>query len=145
MFKKKGTPPAVDTLIGEHTVFTGNIETEGSMKILGKIEGDIRANGDVHVEASAHLHGQIFGASIYIAGQVTGNVTARGLLHLQSTARMFGDIEVTSMVTDEGAVLQGNCRMVESVSVLEKGKKPGTAGDTAKSQKPQLKKSRDDD
>ena len=145
MFKKKGTPPAVDTLIGEHTVFTGNIETEGSMKILGKIEGDIRANGDVHVEASARIQGQIYGASLYIAGQVTGNVTARSLLHLQSTARLFGDIEVTSMVTDEGAVLQGNCRMVESAAALEKGKKPGSNADASKSQKPQLKKSKDDD
>ena len=142
MFQKKGTPPAVDTLIGEHTVFTGNIETEGSIKVLGKVEGDIRANGDVHMEASARIQGQIFGASVYIAGRVDGNIIARGLLHLQSTARLFGDIEVGSMVTDEGAVLQGACRMVESPAALDKSVK---ASPTGKNNKTALKKSKDDD
>jgi cytoskeletal protein CcmA (bactofilin family) len=140
MFQKKSTPPAVDTLIGEHTAFTGNIETEGSVKILGKVEGDIRANGDVHLEASARIQGQIFGASIFIAGRVDGNVTAKALLHLQSTARLFGDIEVGSMVTDEGAVLQGVCRMVESPAVLDK-----TEPAAGKSKRAALKKSKDDD
>lgn len=142
MFRKKGTPPAVDTLIGEHTVFTGNIETEGSIKILGKVEGDIRANGDVHMEASARVQGLVFGASVYVAGRVDGNITAKGLLHLQSTARLFGDIEVSSMVTDEGAVLQGTCRMVESPAALDKS---GKATPPAKSSKSALKKSKDDD
>jgi cytoskeletal protein CcmA (bactofilin family) len=142
MFRKKGTPPAVDTLIGEHTVFTGNIETEGSIKVLGKVDGDIRANGDVHLEASARVQGQLFGASVYIAGRVDGNITAKGLLHLQSTARLFGDIEVGSMVTDEGAVLQGTCRMVESPAALEKAAK---TTQTAKNSKTALKKSKDDD
>lgn len=141
MFRKKDIPPAVDTLIGEHTVFTGNIETEGSMKILGKVEGDIRANGDVHLEASARIQGQIYGASIYVSGRVDGNVTAKGLLHLQSTARLFGDIEVGSMVTDEGAVLQGSCRMVESPAALDKVE-PATGG---KARRSTLKKSKDDD
>ena len=145
MFRKKNIPLAVDTLLGEHTVFTGNIETEGSMKILGKVEGDVRANGDIQVEASAHVHGQIYGASLYIAGRVDGNVTARGLLHLMSTARLFGDIEVSSMVTDEGAVLQGNCRMVESAATLEKSNKAPSSAAQAKPAKPQLKKSKDDD
>lgn len=142
MFHKKATPPAVDTLIGEHSTFTGNIETEGSMKILGKVEGDVRANGDVHVEASARIQGHLFGSSIYISGRVDGNVTAKGLLHLQSTAQLFGDIEVSSMVTDEGAVLQGTCRMVESPASLEKSSK---AAPPAKNSKSTLKKSRDDD
>ncbi len=142
MLKKKKNPPAVDTLIGEHTVFTGNIESEGSMKVLGKVEGDIRANGDVHVEASARIHGHIYGDSLYISGRVDGNITAKSLLHLQSTARLFGDIEVSSMVTDEGAVLQGSCKMVESPHVLEKNGKPGNG---QKPSKPAFKKSRDDD
>ena len=142
MFRKKGTPPAVDTLIGEHSLFTGNIETEGSIKILGKVEGDIRAKGDVHVEASARIQGQVYGASIHVAGRVDGNVTAKGLLHLQTTARLFGDIEVSSMVTDEGAVLQGTCRMVESPAALDKPDKSVPQGKTNKAT---LKKSKDDD
>lgn len=28
-------------------------------------------------------------------------------------ARVYGDIEIGSIVTDEGAIFQGNCRMIE--------------------------------
>jgi cytoskeletal protein CcmA (bactofilin family) len=28
-------------------------------------------------------------------------------------AKLYGDIEVNSIVTDEGAIFQGNCRMIE--------------------------------
>ena len=38
MFNKKNTPLAMDTVIGEFSSFVGNIESEGSIKILGKIE-----------------------------------------------------------------------------------------------------------
>lgn len=142
MFKRKKTPLAVDTLLGEHTVFTGNVETEGSMKVLGKIEGDIRASGDVHIEAGSRIIGKIFAENLYLSGHVEGNIAVKGLLHLLSTARLFGDIEVSSMVTDEGAVLQGNCKMVESATTLDNHAKNGQS---PKPGKPQLRKSKDDD
>ena len=45
--------------------------------------------------------------------QGEGNVIAKGILHLQAQARLYGDIEVSSIVTDEGAIFQGGCKMIE--------------------------------
>lgn len=113
MFKQKNTPLAMDTVLGEFTTFTGNIESEGSIKVLGKVEGDVKASGDVYIEQTSSVTGNIYGSNVYISGYIKGNVLAKGILHLMTQAKLYGDIEVNSIVTDEGAIFQGNCRMIE--------------------------------
>lgn len=113
MFNKKNAPAQMDTVLGEYTTVTGNFESEGSLKILGKVEGDIKASGDIYIESTAAITGNLYGSNIYISGKVKGNILSKGILHLQAQARLYGDIEVTSIVTDEGAIFQGNCRMIE--------------------------------
>ncbi|MGI6086301.1 MAG: bactofilin family protein [Acetivibrionales bacterium] len=113
MFKKKDTPLAMDTIIGEFTTFSGNIESEGSIKILGKVEGDVKASGDVYIEPTASVTGNIYGSNVYISGYIKGNVLSKGILHIMAQAKLYGDIEVNSIVTDEGAIFQGSCRMIE--------------------------------
>ncbi len=113
MFSKKKTPLAMDTVLGEFTSFNGNIESEGSIKILGKIEGDVRASGDVYIEPTSTVTGNVYGSNVYISGTINGNVLSKGILHLMTQAKLLGDIEVNSIVTDEGAIFQGNCRMIE--------------------------------
>lgn len=113
MFNKKNTPLAMDTVIGEFTSFVGNIESEGSIKVLGKVEGDIRAGGDIYVEPTASISGNLYCSNAYISGTIKGNILSKGILHLMAQARLYGDIEITSLVTDEGAIFQGSCRMIE--------------------------------
>ena len=113
MFNKKNSPATMDTVIGEYTTFVGNTDTEGSLKILGKVEGDIKAGGDVYIESSSTINGNVYGSNVYVSGKIKGNILAKGILHLQSQARLFGDIEVSSIVTDEGAIFQGSCKMIE--------------------------------
>lgn len=113
MFSKKKTPLAMDTVLGEFTSFNGNIDSEGSIKILGKVEGDIKASGDVYIEPTSTVTGNVYGSNVYISGTINGNVLSKGILHLMTQAKLLGDIEVNSIVTDEGAIFQGNCRMIE--------------------------------
>ena len=113
MFSKKNTPLAMDTVLGEFTSFTGNIESEGSIKILGKVEGDIKASGDIYIETTSSVTGNIYGSNVFISGYIKGNVLAKGILHLMSQSRLYGDVEVNGIVTDEGAIFQGNCRMID--------------------------------
>jgi cytoskeletal protein CcmA (bactofilin family) len=113
MFNKKSSPATMDTVLGEFTTFVGNTETEGSIKVLGKVEGDIKAGGDIYIESTSSVTGNIYGSNVYVSGKVKGNIIAKGILHLQAQARLYGDIEVSSIVTDEGAIFQGGCKMIE--------------------------------
>lgn len=110
---KKRNNAVIDTIIGEHTTVTGSIESDSSIKVEGRIEGDIKAAGDVTILVNAVVVGNIWCENMILAGTVTGNIYAKNNLHLESTARLKGDVEIHSLVTDEGAVFEGNCKMVE--------------------------------
>jgi cytoskeletal protein CcmA (bactofilin family) len=146
MFNKKKNPAAIDTILGEMTTVNGNLDTEGSLKILGKVNGDIHATGDIYVEGSSQIKGSIFGQNIFISGNIKGNAYAKGILHLQATARMYGDVEVFGMVTDEGALLQGNCKMIDNgTRQLETAPAAaGSANGNSNKNKLPLKKSREE-
>ena len=124
MFRKKAAPLAMDTVIGEYTSITGNSESEGSIKLLGKVEGDVKAGGDIYIESTASVTGNIYGSNVYLCGTIKGNILSKGMLHLMAQARLYGDIEVGSLVTDEGAIFQGSCRMIELKEEEEKQPDP---------------------
>jgi len=113
MLKRKN-PAVMDTIIGEQTTFKGNLESDSSIKVIGRVEGDIKASGDVIVLVNAVVVGNIWAENLIIAGTVNGNINVKGNLHLESQARLKGDMVVHSFVTDEGAVFEGNCRMTET-------------------------------
>jgi cytoskeletal protein CcmA (bactofilin family) len=121
--KRKRNPASMDTIIGEHTTFKGDVESDSSIKVIGRVEGDINASGDVVILVNAVVIGNIIAENLVVAGMITGNVHIKRNLRLESTARLKGDMEVNSFVTDEGAVFEGNCKMVESVSDDKNDKK----------------------
>jgi cytoskeletal protein CcmA (bactofilin family) len=116
MFGKKETLPreGIETILGAGTIFSGNIESTGTIRIDGRVDGDVKAAGDVFVGTTAVIKGAISAANVQLAGTVEGNIKASGLLQILSTAKLFGDISVNSFVADEGAFFQGKCTMMES-------------------------------
>lgn len=102
---------AMDTIIGENSTITGNIESDSSIKVMGRVDGSIKAAGDVMILLNAVINGDIWAENLTIAGTVKGNLHVKNNLHLESTARVRGDMELHSLVTDEGAIFEGNCKM----------------------------------
>ena len=121
--KIKRNPASMDTIIGEHTTFKGNVESDSSIKVIGRVEGDIKVSGDVVILINAVVIGNIIAENLVVAGMITGNVHIKRNLRLESTAHLKGDMEVHSFVTDEGAVFEGNCKMVESITDDKSDKK----------------------
>ena len=115
MLKMKNAAAAMDTIIGENTTLTGNVESDSSLKVVGRVEGNIKAAGDVVILVNAVIQGDIWAENLTIAGTVNGNLHVKNNLHLESTARVKGDMELHSLVTDEGAIFEGNCKMAEVV------------------------------
>ncbi|HEY8500386.1 MAG TPA: polymer-forming cytoskeletal protein, partial [Clostridia bacterium] len=107
------------TIIGENTTIKGDIESDSSVKVIGRIEGNIKASGDIIVLINATIKGNVWAENLIVAGSISGDVHVKNNLHLESTARLIGDMEVHSFVTDEGAVFEGNCRMIEKPALDE--------------------------
>jgi len=114
---KKNTPvnlDRIDTLIGKNTGIEGALIAEGTVRIDGKVKGDVTLSGNLIVGEEGSIKGNVKADSIILSGIIEGNVNAANQLHLTPTSRLIGDIDVRNIVIDEGAVFRGSCKMAEA-------------------------------
>ncbi len=80
----------------------GNIELGGC-----KVDGDIKARGDVTIGKDSALTGNLNGQLITIDGRIKGNVEALKGAHMSSTSLVKGSITAPTLSMSAGAELQG--------------------------------------
>jgi cytoskeletal protein CcmA (bactofilin family) len=85
----------------------GDMETEGSVRIDGRLEGSIRRARLVVIGASASIAGSVSADEVIIGGAVAGNVEASVRVEVQPTAVITGDIAAGAVVIHEGSAVQG--------------------------------------
>ncbi len=102
------------SLIGTGTVVEGKIITDGSVRIDGRLVGDISSKANVTVGSTGSVEGTIHGVNISLAGKVKGSVAASEKLVLEAKSQMRGDVRAQRLVVDEGAMFDGNCAMTGS-------------------------------
>ncbi|MBO8163660.1 MAG: polymer-forming cytoskeletal protein [Brevibacillus sp.] len=115
MFREKQTAKPftekVETIIGSGTTFEGSIVAEGTVRIDGRVKGEIHSESDVIVGEGGQVHGLIKGRNINVAGLVEGTIEADGQLQIAPTGKVIGDINVESLTIEQGAKYTGNCKM----------------------------------
>lgn len=128
MFGKKEPPKEIETIVGENTVFQGTIKTKGSIRIDGRLEGNIIEAAEVIIGSKGFVQGDITASSVIIGGKVTGNITALESIELKPGAQLLGDIHTSTLAIGEGAIFEGHCVMTsEKTKVIELDKEiPGT-------------------
>jgi len=105
--KKKKKSKNIETVVSSGTKIEGTIEVEESIRIDGKLEGELIAQGDVFIGKNGKLKADVQGDDVIIAGEVEGNVKAEGKLEIVDTARLIGDICISNLVIHDGAVFKG--------------------------------------
>jgi cytoskeletal protein CcmA (bactofilin family) len=101
----------VDTLIGLGTHFQGVISSQGTIRIDGSFNGEIKNQGDLVIGEKGVLEANIEAKNVLIAGQVKGNIHAKGKAEITNTGKVFGDIKVKNLIIDDGAIFKGSCIM----------------------------------
>ncbi len=99
------------SLISAGTTVEGKIRAEGSVRVDGKLVGDLTAKANAAVGLSGIVEGTVHAKNISLAGKVQGTVTATEKLILESKSVMRGDIRAARLVVDEGAMFDGECAM----------------------------------
>jgi cytoskeletal protein CcmA (bactofilin family) len=113
MFKDKSANPKIETIVGPGTEMEGNLRTTESLRIDGKIKGEIHAE-NVMIGENGVVLGDISGTRVTIAGKVKGNVAASQVLELLPSGHVLGDIRSNKLVISDGATFEGNCQMMRS-------------------------------
>jgi len=119
----------IDTLIGEHSHFNGELRFEGAVRIDGKFEGNVRSSNDgtLIVSESAQIVGEVDVPNLLLHGTVSGNVRASKSLKIGSTGKLNGDMEYSIVSLAEGAAVNGRCNRLEDKERVKQAIKTNTA------------------
>ena len=117
MFGNKSVKPMkardFTTLINEGTEIEGKVTFSGTVLLNGRMHGEIVSNDVLVVGEKGVVNATIHAGIIEISGEVVGNVSATDRIELHANCRVYGDIEAPVVIIDEGALLEGQCRMTK--------------------------------
>ena len=110
----KRRPPAAPaasapgySVLDAQLVVTGDLETEGTLRLDGKLRGSIRRADLVILGATAEVEGDVTAREVIVAGSVLGNIEATERAELQATAVVTGDIVTGTVLIHEGGAVRG--------------------------------------
>jgi NDP-sugar pyrophosphorylase family protein len=72
------------TIIGKGTILNGNMKVQNSVRVDGKIIGNIRATDTVVIGKEGVIEGSIHSKDLLLAGSIKGNIVATGKVFLES-------------------------------------------------------------
>lgn len=100
----------LESFVGPSTTFKGNIESKGTLRIDGVIEGNISADWTV-IGEKAHIKGDILSRGIVVGGRVDGNLKAKEIVEIRNKGQVYGEIMTTKLMIAEGGIFDGRSTM----------------------------------
>ena len=101
----------INTLLGRGSEFEGKLTFEGTVRIDGKLSGEIFTDDVLVVGEGAEVSAEIDAGTIIIEGHVVGNVRAKRSVEIHAPGRVRGNIMTPSLFIDKGVIFEGNCKM----------------------------------
>lgn len=143
--KKTDGSQAVHSLLGKGTLWKGEIHCgQHSLRVEGTVEGTVHSEGEVVIAPSGLVNGTVNAKHMVVTGRAEGLFRIAECLEIHGTGTVEGDVEVGSLVVDEGGTLQGTCirkgfkGRKEAVST-DRGEAPKSeaAGEVSRTGKPE--------
>ena len=108
------------SLIGPGMNIVGDLITDGTVRIEGRIEGTVRAGKAVVVGKGGEVVGDVITQDAVIGGTIRGTVVAESRLELQATCDIEGQIRARSqhLQLEEGARFNGQVQMLDGSESL---------------------------
>jgi cytoskeletal protein CcmA (bactofilin family) len=100
------------TFIAASTKIVGSISGKGAYVFCGTIEGDCEIEGPVTLAEGSRWKGTIKATDIIVAGSIEGDVIAQHRVEIAGTARVTGSLSGNSIAVAEGAVIEGEIKVV---------------------------------
>ncbi len=120
----KKSKDEIKAFLGKDTEFEGKFSFTGSVRIDGKLSGEIFSNGTLIVGESAIIKSQIHVADMIISGEVHGDIFAENRIELNVPGKLYGNIQTPKLVIEEGVIFEGNCKMRDLGEDTEKDLDP---------------------
>ena len=109
------------SLLDVNLAVTGDLQTAGSLRIEGRLEGSILKADSVVIGVGASISGDVHAREVVLGGTLTGNIHASERVELQATAVVTGDVHTVSVLIQEGGVVNG--RVIMSPPAPDSGRR----------------------
>ncbi|HEX6042181.1 polymer-forming cytoskeletal protein [Longimicrobium sp.] len=108
------------SIIGPGMNIVGDLVTDGTVRVEGRIEGTVRAGKAVVIGKGGEIVGDVLTQDAVIGGRVQGTIVAESRLEAQATSIIEGHIRVRSghLLVEEGAVHNGQTQMLDGTESL---------------------------
>jgi cytoskeletal protein CcmA (bactofilin family) len=119
--KRRRTDQVPFSIIASDMTVIGDLETEGVVRIEGRVKGAVRVGSQILVTQGAVIEGDLHTQEAVLAGQVNGAIYASDRVELQATAVVNGDIVTARIAIVEGAKVTGEVKMDPARSTTAAG------------------------
>jgi cytoskeletal protein CcmA (bactofilin family) len=106
-------------LVGPGTVIEGKIRSQGSVRIDGKLIGEVTASESLAVGVSGEVEGNVTAKNVTVGGKIRGAINAAEKIVFEGKSVIRGDIRATRLIIDEGCIFDGKVSMTEKAPLYE--------------------------
>jgi len=96
-----------ESVIAADLTIEGKIEGTGHVRIAGRFKGDVSVQGNLTIDAGAHLTGQVRAQTVTVGGELHGNIEGASRVELLETGVLAGDVKAGSLTVAAGSRMRG--------------------------------------
>ncbi|HTJ41878.1 MAG TPA: polymer-forming cytoskeletal protein [Kofleriaceae bacterium] len=109
--RAQGALGEINTLLGKGTTFEGKLTFEGTVRIDGKLKGEVFSDDVLIIGEGAYVEAEIDIGEVIIQGTVVGNIRAKRAIEIHAPGKMKGDLHTPSLQVDKGVIFEGRSFM----------------------------------
>ena len=115
------------TIIGPGATLTGEVRSQGPVRIEGQVSGRVHSEDTIIVQETGQVKADLIAREVVISGQVEGNVFANERLEIADKGRLIGNIAAPRVSISEGVVFEGKCTMKAPAEMRAQQPRPEAA------------------
>jgi cytoskeletal protein CcmA (bactofilin family) len=101
-------------IVGANTEFEGILHYNGTIRIDGKVEGEIHTDGVLLIGKEAIINARIRARTIVSCGRIAGDVIATEKIALLAPACLKGSVKTPLLSMEEGVHFKGSLDVTET-------------------------------
>ncbi len=99
------------TFLARGVDFKGVVTFDGTVRIDGRLEGEIHTTGTLIVGEHAIIKGLISAATVVTSGKINGTITTTDNIQMLKPGIVIGDLRTPAISIEDGAHFHGLCDM----------------------------------
>jgi len=106
------------SIISTDSIIKGDMESEGDIRIDGKLIGNINCKAKIIIGQQGKVEGNLNGNQADILGTINGDIKMTGQLNLLGKSIINGNIHVGKLQMESTVVFNGKCIMGANIVEL---------------------------